>query len=282
VKWNGSETSASQRLVSLVRPDGVTSRPGIPLSSSQAGLLHPGYGIYAAMFRVRPAAHPMSFLVATMGIGSLMILPFYLWEIAQGGRIEGGPQALLAMAYMAVLPSFIAYLFFNRGIELIGAARAGQSWHLMPVFGSVLAVLFLGETLYPYHAIGIVLIAAGIVLAADAAFAVPGEITHLSGAVIARRADGQSRILSVKSEIQEGDHLAPTPVAALAAKMLQEAVRHAGDDAQLMPDAGTREAGGESGRLAADERIGAALHDEAGRQRRNRREQWANQRIGNN
>jgi drug/metabolite transporter (DMT)-like permease len=123
------------------------------------------YGIYAAMFRVRPAAHPMSFLVATMGIGSLMILPFYLWEIAQGGRIEGGQEAWLAMAYMAVFPSFIAYLFFNRGIDLIGAARAGQSWHLMPVFGSVLAVLFLGETLYLYHAIGVALIAAGIVLA---------------------------------------------------------------------------------------------------------------------
>jgi drug/metabolite transporter (DMT)-like permease len=123
------------------------------------------YGIYAAMFRVRPAAHPMSFLVATMGIGSLMILPFYLGEIAQGGRIEGGQEAWLAMAYMAVFPSFIAYLFFNRGIDLIGAARAGQSWHLMPVFGSVLAVLFLGETLYLYHAIGVALIAAGIVLA---------------------------------------------------------------------------------------------------------------------
>src|SRR6476659_6527304 len=123
------------------------------------------YGIYAALFRRRPAAHPMSFLVATMGIGSLMILPFYLWEIAQGGRIEGGLSAGLAMAYMAVFPSFIAYLFFNRGIELIGAARAGQSWHLMPVFGSVLAVLFLGETFYLYHAIGILLLALGIVLA---------------------------------------------------------------------------------------------------------------------
>ena len=123
------------------------------------------YGIYAAMFRVRPAAHPMSFLVATMGIGSLMILPFYLWEIAEGSRIEGGLSTWLAIAYVAVFPSFIAYLFFNRGIELIGAARAGQSWHLMPVFGSVLAVLFLGETFYLYHAIGIVLIAAGIALA---------------------------------------------------------------------------------------------------------------------
>jgi drug/metabolite transporter (DMT)-like permease len=123
------------------------------------------YGIYAALFRRRPPAHPLSFLVATMGIGSMMILPFYAWEMAQGARIQGGMPAWLALAYIAVLPSFIAYLFFNRGIELIGAARAGQSWHLMPVFGSILAVLFLGETFYAYHAAGIVLIAGGILLA---------------------------------------------------------------------------------------------------------------------
>jgi len=123
------------------------------------------YGVYAAMFRRRPAAHPLSFLVATMGIGSMMILPFYVWEMAQGSRIEGGLPSFLAMAYIAVFPSFIAYLFFNRGIELIGAARAGQSWHLMPVFGSILAVLFLGETFYVYHAIGIAMICAGILLA---------------------------------------------------------------------------------------------------------------------
>ena len=131
------------------------------------------YGVYAAMFRRRPAAHPMSFLVATMGIGSMMILPFYLWEFAQGGRIEGSLPAWLGLAYIAVFPSFIAYLFFNRGIELIGAARAGQSWHLMPVFGSILAVLFLGETFYAYHAIGIAMIAAGIVLASLRPAALP-------------------------------------------------------------------------------------------------------------
>jgi drug/metabolite transporter (DMT)-like permease len=123
------------------------------------------YGVYAALFRVRPATHPMSFLVATMGIGSMMILPFYLWEVAEGGRIEGGLPAWLALAYIAVFPSFVAYLFFNRGIELIGAARSGQSWHLMPVFGSILAVIFLGEQFHIYHAVGIALIAGGIVLA---------------------------------------------------------------------------------------------------------------------
>src|SRR5262249_41497276 len=84
------------------------------------------YGIYAAMFRVRPATHPMSFLVATMGLGSVMILPFYLWEFAAGARVVGGPAAWLTLAYVAIFPSFVAYLFFNRGIELIGASRAGQ------------------------------------------------------------------------------------------------------------------------------------------------------------
>jgi drug/metabolite transporter (DMT)-like permease len=123
------------------------------------------YGIYAAVFRRRPAVHPMSFLVATMGIGSLMILPFYLWEVAQGGRIISTPSAWLALVYIAVFPSFIAYLFFNRGIELIGATLASQSWHLMPVFGSILAVLLLGEQFHRYHGIGIAMIAGGIAMA---------------------------------------------------------------------------------------------------------------------
>ena len=138
------------------------------------------YGVYAALFRVRPATHPLSFLVATMGIGSMMILPFYLWEVAEGGRIEGGLPAWLALAYIAVFPSFVAYLFFNRGIELIGAARSGQSWHLMPVFGSILAVVFLGEQFHVYHAIGIALIAGGIVLASVKKGAVANDRERLN------------------------------------------------------------------------------------------------------
>ena len=123
------------------------------------------YGIYAAVLRRRPNVHPLSFLVAAMGIGSCMMLPFYLWEMAQGAVIRGGIDSYMAMAYTAVFPSFIAYLFFNRGVELIGAGPAGQSMHLMPLFGSILAVLFLGEHFRIYHAAGISLIAAGILLA---------------------------------------------------------------------------------------------------------------------
>ncbi|HEY0425345.1 MAG TPA: DMT family transporter [Rhodopila sp.] len=123
------------------------------------------YGFYCVMLRDRPPVHPLSFLVAAMGIGSLMMLPFMLWEFASGARVSGGVAPYLAIAYIAVLPSFVAYLCFNRGIELIGPGPAGQSMHLMPLFGSVLAVLFLHEQFQPYHAAGIALIAAGILLA---------------------------------------------------------------------------------------------------------------------
>jgi drug/metabolite transporter (DMT)-like permease len=122
-------------------------------------------GFYFVMLRRRPMVHPLSFLVAAMGIGSCMILPFMLGEVAHGARITGGLPSYLAIGYVAVLPSFIAYLFFNRGVDLIGAGPAGHSMHLMPLFGSVLAVLFLHEVFQPYHAVGIALIAAGILLA---------------------------------------------------------------------------------------------------------------------
>lgn len=123
------------------------------------------YAFYCVMLRKRPPVHPLSFLVAAMGIGSLMMLPFMTWEFASGARIQGGVPSYMAIAYTAVLPSFIAYLFFNRGIELIGSGPAGQSMHLMPLFGSILAVIFLHERFQTYHAAGICLIAAGIVLA---------------------------------------------------------------------------------------------------------------------
>jgi drug/metabolite transporter (DMT)-like permease len=123
------------------------------------------YSFYCVTLRKRPQVHPLSFLVAAMGLGSMMMLPFMLGEFAAGARIHGGLPSYLGIAYTAVLPSFIGYLFFNRGVELIGAGPAGQSTHLMPLFGSILAVVFLHEQFRTYHAFGIALIASGILLA---------------------------------------------------------------------------------------------------------------------
>ena len=122
-------------------------------------------GSYMVLLRLRPEVHPLSFMQAAMGLGVCMVAPLYLHELSQGVRITDHWQNFAGIAYMAVFPSFISYLFFNRGVQLIGAAHAGQSTHLIPLTGSIMAVMFLGEALHLYHFVGIVLIGAGIGLA---------------------------------------------------------------------------------------------------------------------
>lgn len=55
---------------------------------------------------------------------------------------------------------------FNRGVELIGAPRAGVCLHLVPLFGAILAIALLGEEPKGYHFIGVALILTGVTLAA--------------------------------------------------------------------------------------------------------------------
>jgi len=122
-------------------------------------------GSYTVLLRRRPDVHPLSFMQAAMGLGILMVAPLYVRELSMGLRIVGHWQNFAGIAYMAVFPSFISYLFFNRGVQLIGATRAGQSTHLIPITGSIMAVMILSESLHVYHLVGIVLIGAGIGLA---------------------------------------------------------------------------------------------------------------------
>jgi drug/metabolite transporter (DMT)-like permease len=123
------------------------------------------YAGYSVMLRKRPLVHPLSFIAVTFWLGTAIILPFYVWEILSGRTLQLQPTTLLVIGYVAIFPSIVSYLCFNRGVELLGANRAGLFIHLMPVFGSLMAILFLGEVFYWYHAVGIGLIAAGIFLA---------------------------------------------------------------------------------------------------------------------
>jgi drug/metabolite transporter (DMT)-like permease len=75
-------------------------------------------------------------------------------------------ESLLTLAYVIVFASTLAYLFFNRGISLIGPNRAAPFLHLVPVFGSALAILLLGEKPELFHFVGYVLVLAGVIIAA--------------------------------------------------------------------------------------------------------------------
>jgi drug/metabolite transporter (DMT)-like permease len=123
------------------------------------------YAIYAVLLRRRPAVHGLSFLFATFVVGAALLLPFYAAESVYSRPMPLNWHTLLAVGYVAVFASAVAYLCFNRSVELLGANTAGLAVHLVPVFGTILAVLLLGEQMHEYHLVGIGLIAAGILLA---------------------------------------------------------------------------------------------------------------------
>ena len=124
------------------------------------------YALYSALLRRRPGMAQLSFLAFTMGWGAVLLLPAFLVELATGARFAPLDAPMIgALVYVSIFPSLLAYLFFNRGVELIGANRAGPFFHLIPLFGVVLAVLFLGERPGMHHAVGILLILCGVMVA---------------------------------------------------------------------------------------------------------------------
>ena len=120
------------------------------------------WALYSVLLRKRPPVHPLSFLAASIMVGLVVIAPVYLAEIASGRLIVPETGSALAIAYVSIFPSFLAYLFFNRGVELIGSAATAQYMNVMPLMGAGLAMLFLGEALHLFHVAGLALVLAGI------------------------------------------------------------------------------------------------------------------------
>jgi drug/metabolite transporter (DMT)-like permease len=123
------------------------------------------YAFYAAMLRTRPAIHPLSFLAFGMGGGALVLIPPMVLELLSGKTFILDGASVFSFAFICIFPSLLGYLFLNRGIELIGANRAAPFIHLVPVFGSVLAIALLGERFEVYHAVGYALVFSGITVA---------------------------------------------------------------------------------------------------------------------
>ncbi len=122
------------------------------------------FGIYSALARKRPTVHPLSFLTCNVALASIMLVPLFAVEISTGYTMKFDALTVATIGFVAIFASLLAFLFFNRSVELIGPNRAAPFLHLMPLFGSALAIVLLGETPQLYHLAGYALILAGIVV----------------------------------------------------------------------------------------------------------------------
>jgi drug/metabolite transporter (DMT)-like permease len=124
------------------------------------------FGIYAALVPKRPPIHPISFFTCTVAGGALFLSPLALGEMARGQFPVADWETVFSLSFAVLFPGILGYLCLNRGIALIGPNRSAPFIHLTPVFGSVMAILFLGERLALFHVIGYALVLAGITIAA--------------------------------------------------------------------------------------------------------------------
>jgi len=124
------------------------------------------WALYTLALKWRPQGiSALAFLCTCAIIGLVAMLPAYAWELAAGKSIQWSLPVAGALFYVGLFPSLLGYIFWNRGVHEVGPNIAGLFVHLMPVFGSVLAWLFLDERLYWFHVWGIALILCGIFLA---------------------------------------------------------------------------------------------------------------------
>ncbi|MBD3846008.1 DMT family transporter [Bosea sp. SSUT16] len=144
------------------------SRLGIGGGEPLVLLAVANYAVYSVLLRRRPAdLDPLLFLAATMVAGLFVLLPFWIWELARGAEIPTAPGPLVAVLYIGVFASLLAFVIWNRCVATLGPSVTGASFHLVALFTAVLAFLLLGEPVRPFHLVGAALILCGFGLAAS-------------------------------------------------------------------------------------------------------------------
>lgn len=124
------------------------------------------YACYSVALRSRPNIHWLSFITVLVCAAAMTSAVVAVTEILDGSVIW--PRSVTAwsvIVYTVVFPSLISQVLFARGVELIGSNRAGLFMNLVPIFGSILAVLLLGETFQLYHGLALALVIGGIAIA---------------------------------------------------------------------------------------------------------------------
>ena len=122
------------------------------------------YAVYAVGLRKKPKIGALPLLTFFAYVAFLGSIPGLIFEIFSNQFILPGYKGCIILGVIIIFPSFLAQIFFMKGVEKIGPSRSGLYTNLVPVFSSILAVLFLGENFKFYHFLSLTMIFVGIYL----------------------------------------------------------------------------------------------------------------------
>jgi len=126
----------------------------------------PLWGLYSVLLKRRPAdlsGVGLLFVMALLGV--TMLAPFFVAQSMATPPVAPTFDAIVALVYVGIGASVIAFICWNRGVAIVGANAAGFTLHLLPAFGTLLAIVFLHEEFRPFHAVGVATILVGVLLA---------------------------------------------------------------------------------------------------------------------
>ena len=123
------------------------------------------WALYSALLKKKKyEISQITLLEVVIITGLVFLIPIYILEINFGNKIVLGKPFILTLSYVVIFPGLASFFFWIKGIAIIGANRAGVFLHLMPVFGSIMAIILFDEKFMIYHLFGAIFIIAGITL----------------------------------------------------------------------------------------------------------------------
>ena len=123
------------------------------------------WALYSALLKKKTyEISQITLLEVVIIIGLLFLVPIYFLEMKLGNPLIVDKPFILTLSYVVLLPGLASFFFWIKGISIIGANRAGVFLHLMPIFGSLMAIILFNEKFMFYHLLGAIFIIAGITL----------------------------------------------------------------------------------------------------------------------
>ena len=123
------------------------------------------WALYSALLKKKSyEISQITLLEVVIITGLIFLIPIYILEMNFGNQILLGKPFILTLTYVVLFPGLASFFFWIKGIAIIGANRAGVFLHLMPVFGSIMAIILFDEKFMFYHLLGAIFIIGGITL----------------------------------------------------------------------------------------------------------------------
>ena len=123
------------------------------------------WAIYSALLKKKKhELSQLTLLQVIISFGLIFLIPVYIIEFKMGYLIKLNTSFILVLAYVVLFPGLASFIFWIKGISLIGPNRSGVFLHLMPILSAIMAMIIFGEKFMFYHFLGAIFILTGIIL----------------------------------------------------------------------------------------------------------------------